>query len=288
MSAVIETVDEWTLNIISDTRDGFHKLERYGSDPISFLYDYIPGLRLAPYQEEILSNIPSHPRQAVRGPHGLGKTTVNALSVIWFIHTQNPDTKVPTTASVWRQLLDFLWPEINKWVRKLNYEKMGVTPSDITKMRMNFYGASAFAITSKDPQLIEGAHAAKLLYILDEAKAIPDDIWDAVEGAFSSGTCYQLAASTPGVNQGRFFDIHDGKPGYEDWLVRHVTLDEAIAAGRVSKKWASQRAKQWGKDSALYQNRVLGEFATDQSDGVVSLSSVEEAVRRWYDRMDSA
>ena len=67
------------------------------------------------------------------------------------------------------------------------------------------------------------------------------DTFDAAEGAFSSvgadldGVGYALAISTPGEPNGRFYDIHARKPGYEDWWVRHVTLAEAIAAGRDPK-----------------------------------------------------
>ena len=80
---------------------------------------------------------------------------------------------------------------------------------------------------------------------------------------------------------GRYYDIHRKAPGLEDWTVRHVTLDEAIAAGRMSRSWAEQRKRLWGENSALYQNHVLGEFCADDEDAIISLSWVEAAVERW-------
>jgi hypothetical protein len=57
-----------------------------------------------------------HHRVAARGPHGLGKTTLASWVVIWFALTRDGDDwKVITTASAWRQLEKFLWPEIHKW-----------------------------------------------------------------------------------------------------------------------------------------------------------------------------
>jgi hypothetical protein len=126
-----------------------------------------------------------------------------------------------------------------------------------------------------------------LLYVFDEAKTIVDGTWDAVEGAFASGSCYWLAASTPGEPQGRFYDIHKRKPGTEDWNTRHITLNEAIAAGRVSREWAEQRKAQWGEQSAVFQNRVLGEFATSEEEGVIPLSWIEAANERWLQWQDS-
>jgi len=129
--------------------------------------------------------------------------------------------------------------------------------------------------------VIEGAHADRLLYVFDEAKAIPGATWDAAEGALASGDCMALAISTPGEPQGRFYDIHSRKPGFEDWWVRHVTLEECIAAGRVLPEWAEQRRLQWGEGSAVYQNRVLGEFAASDADGIIPLAWVVAANERW-------
>ena len=89
-------------------------------------------------------------------------------------------------------------------------------------------------------------------------------------------------ASTPGQPPGRFYDICKRNPGYEDWHPGHVTLDDAIAAGRVTAEWAEQRARQWGPDSAIYQNRVLGEFYASDEDSVIPLAWAEAAVARWH------
>ncbi|MFE2720701.1 hypothetical protein ACFXKI_55125 [Streptomyces mirabilis] len=69
----------------------------------------------------------------------------------------------------------------------------------------------------------------------------------------------------------------------EDWHARHVTLEEAVAAGRISADWAEQRARQWGRDSAMYANRVLGDFHASDEDSVIPLSWVEAAIERWHE-----
>ena len=58
-------------------------------------------------------------------------------------------------------------------------------------------------------------------------------------------------------------------------------MDEAIAAGRISAAWVEARRRQWGEDSAVFKNRVLGEFASSDSNGVIPLSWVEAAIERW-------
>ena len=241
-----------------------------------------PAHAIAPYQKEGLERLVEHHRVSMRGPHGLGKTAMAAWAVLWFLATRPMDTKVPTTASAWRQLEKFLWPEIRKWYKRADWEKWadygGAIPEMLT-LSLKSADGEAFALASDNAELIEGAHARNLLYIFDESKAIPVETWDAAEGAFSTdeGDLFWLAISTPGNRGGRFYEIHRRAPGLEDWWVKHVTLANAIAAGRVSQRWAESRAKQWGIESAVYQARVLGEFPSQESDALISLNWVEAA-----------
>ncbi len=261
------------------------------------------GEGMTAYQEEALTDLPSAKRLAIRGPHGLGKTALGAWIVLGFALTRDVDSdwKVITTASAWRQLKHYLWPEIHKWVRRLDWQKIGRPPFNQTRelltQSINLSTGRAFAVASNDHNTVEGAHASGetidgvyrpggLLYLFDEAKAIPDATWDAAEGAFAApdiDDVWSLAISTPGTSFGRFFDIHSHKPGYEDWTARHVTLEEAIAAGRISRAWADQRKLQWGAKSDLFKARVLGEFMSGDAEGIIPLAWVEAANDRWRD-----
>jgi hypothetical protein len=210
--------------------------------------------------------------------------------VLWFALTRDAtgtDWKIVTTAGAWRQLISYLWPEIRKWASRLRWERVRDRPfskAELLNLNLRLSHGAASAAACSNPALIEGAHADSLLFLYDESKAIPAGTFDACEGAFSgTGESLVLALSTPGPPQGRFYDIHARKPGYEDWQIKHVTLDEAIACGRISPEWAAQRALQWGENSSLYQNRVLGEFYAGEEDCIIPLSWVEAAVERWYE-----
>lgn len=269
----------------------------YRDDPARWARECInwpDGEGPTPYQDLILGELREYGRVAVRGPHGIGKTGIAAWVVLWFATTRDPDDwKIPTTASVWRQLSKYLWPEIHKWSKMLRWDRLGRPPFrqgvELLDLSLKLSGGEAFAAASDDPAQIEGAHANSILYVFDESKAIADDTFDAAEGAFSGAggdtdrEAYALAISTPGPPTGRFYRIHKREPGFEDWRTIHVTLDDAIAAGRVSAEWAEQRARQWGRDSAVYKNRVEGEFAASDEDGVIPLAWVELANERWRD-----
>lgn len=282
------------------SRYQLHQL-RYQNDPVGWVRAFVrfpAGEGLTPYQEDILRALVEHRRVTVRAPHGSGKSGLSALTVLWFATTRDGlDWKVVTTASLWRQLTKYLWPEVHKWARRVEWEKLGMARPrenrELLALSLKLGTGEAFAVASDQPHGIEGAHADHLLYLFDEAKAIPPPTWDAAEGAFSgAGTdtgreALALAASTPGVGPSRFREIHERAPGYDDWWVRRVTLEEAIAAGRISREWAEQRRLQWGEGSPMYQTRVLGEFAEQDEAGVIPIEWIHAAVERWQELADA-
>lgn len=277
-----------------DGYDGF-RLTYYDA-PDAFVDDCVDGVDLYPYQRDILSSVPVYKRVCVRSLHGIGKTAQVALLVLWFALTRDglKDWKIITTASAWRQLQKFLWPEIHKWAGKINWRRVGRQPftqRELLDLSIKLSTGEAFAVASNDVARIEGAHASALLYIFDESKAIPAETFDGAEGAFTQDgvggkEAFAVAVSTPGEPFGRFYDIQSRKPGYEDWRVRHVSLAEAVAAGQIAPDWADKRRRQWGEKSPIYRNRVLGEFAADGNDGVIPLSWVEAANERWLEWME--
>jgi hypothetical protein len=214
--------------------------------------------------------------------------------VLWFALTRDAagvDWKVATTAGSWHQLTQYLWPEIHKWAGRLRWDVVrdgrAFNRAELQNLNLRLAFGHAFAAASANAALIEGAHADSLLFVYDEAKAIPAGTFDACEGAFSGsgagGTeAYALALSTPGAPQGRFYDIQSRRPGYEDWHPVHVTLADAMAAGRITADWAAQRLRQWGALSSIYVNRVLGEFHAGDEDAVIPLAWAEAAVERWH------
>ena len=256
------------------------------------------GQSLTPYQEECLQALVEHRRVAVRGPHGLGKTALQALLVLWFATTRElaarqgkiQGWKIITTAGAWRQLTVFLWPEVHLWAKLVKTDLAGLpkfSKHELLTINLKLNHGQASAVASDDPQLIEGAHAEALLYLFDESKSIGASTFDAAEGALVQQGSYAFAASTPGEPNGRFYDIHARKKGLEDWWVRHVTIDEVLAAGRTDQAWVDQRAEMWGADSGIYANRVLGEFHANDEDGVIPLAWVEAAQLRWREWRDA-
>lgn len=274
-----------------------HPLAKYHDDPVAFAHDVIAwpeGQGPTEYQDEILARLVERRRLAVRGPHGLGKTTDASIAILWFALTREvagENWKIPTTASAWLQLTHYLWPEVHKWAPRIRWDLTGREPfsprTQLLDRTLKLDHGEAFSASPADAAQIEGAHADQILYVFDEAKTIPVDCWDAAEGAFSgagpdtAAEAFALAISTPGEPNGRFYELHKDRKSYADWDAMHVHRERVVAAGRMSGEWAENRRRQWGETSAVYLNRVEGEFASSDEDGVIPLAWIEAAQLRW-------
>lgn len=220
------------------------------------------GIKPTTYQLEALHALVEHRKVALWGPHGLGKTALGAWAVLSFAaHWDGQgDWKAVTTASVWRQLTEYLWPEIRRWAPRFKAR------FEVSKLKLEGATGAAFAVASDVPESIEGAHASHLLYVLDEAKLIPPGTWRAALSAMTTEDCYILAVSTPGIAGSYLHQIATGKVPH--WWTRHVSLEEALAERRISKEWVEELAAEWGRDSAEFKRRVLGLWV-EEDDGTL-------------------
>lgn len=218
-------------------------------------------------------------------------TKLAAHLVWWFLFTRDghTDWKIPITAGGYRQLEQYLFPEIHACARRLRWDVLGRRPmskaDELMKLTIQGETGRAFGAASSKPELIEGAHAPQLFYVLDESKSVADGVFDAIEGmaaaaGFDDREMYILAISTPGPCVGRFWQICTKQLGYEDWDNRHVTAKEAMRAGRMTVNWAQQRARQWGTTSSLFRCHVKGEFASISGDGIIPHFWAEDAQNR--------
>lgn len=267
----------------------------YREDRIAFVHDcfnWPSGKAPTDYQLDILGLADSGAeRIAIQSLHGIGKTALMSWFTLHFALTRDKeDWKGITTASAWRQLTIYYFPEVRKWSRLLNWSRVGRQPfnerTELQKLNLSLLTGQFSCVASDNPGLIEGAHADRLCYLFDESKLVPSATFDAAEGALANAgvggaEALAIAASTPGVPSGRFYDICRQAPGLENWSVRRVTLDEAIKAGRVNPAWAENMATLWGEDSPIYRNKVKGEFAAQDETSVIPLSWVEAAHDRY-------
>jgi len=260
-------------------------LKKAHDDPVWYVKNVLSVVDIEDYQKDALRSVRDNIKTAFRSGHGVGKTSVAAWVANWFFDTR-PNSKVISTASSWRQVSKMLWPEIHKWRSRADLECIGVYPTDwegLTLMlkRVNKEEWFATGEASDDHEKMEGFHADNILYIIDECKAVPDKTFEAVEGASTNavGEVRILAISTPPPEKiGYFYDIFAGKR--IGWTKFHIS---GVDSKRVSKAWIEERKQEWGEDSTIYKNRVLGEFGDYADDTLISLAWVERCIDKVVD-----
>lgn len=256
------------------TDEQIKKLLECRLDPVIYFKDILCVEDVEPYQADVGRSVRDNKKTGFRSAHGVGKTALAAWIVNWFIDCF-PDSKVITTASSWRQVKKMLWPEIHKWRNKARLDKIGVYKWEKLDLGIK-KGDDWFATgeASNDPLKMEGFHAPYILFVVDEGKAVPDATYEAIEGALSTGFTRLLVISTPPAQKaGFFYEIFSGKRlGYKKF---HIS---GLDSKRVSKSWIEERKKEWGEDSTIYKNRVLGEFGDDDKDTVIQLAWVEQCI----------
>lgn len=148
-----------------------------------------------PWQLEALKALDDGKNIAVKSGHGVGKTAFLAWVVL---HTLSCFSypKVPCTAPTNHQLSDLLWAEIGLWLNKSCLKELFIyTATKISSVAYPEWFAVARACSVSEN--LAGFHANKLIYIIDEASGVPDNIFEVIEGALTTENSQLIMTGNP-------------------------------------------------------------------------------------------
>jgi hypothetical protein len=199
-------------------------------DAVSFARYFLPELKLYKWQVEELIRLSGWnsiedwkkdaPKQVFtdKAPalyhlvaaNGSGKDAfVIAIWTLWLICCHKNANCIATSASV-RQINDQTWTYIRSYAEKIN-RKLNSEYLDIVHHRIKTGGKSVFkCFVTDDPGKVEGYHkmpgedAGPFVIIVNEAKSISEDIWDALFRCH--GFSHWLEISSPDKDSGHFYD----------------------------------------------------------------------------------
>lgn len=217
------------------------------------------------------------PRHSVRSGHGTGKTTLIAILAIWFVLTHY-DSKCVVTAGSQDQLRDGAWSELRKWLAALPEALRGQLDAGEERITIRAAPEMAFVVrrtaSKHNPQALAGIHAKHVLYLIDEASAIDDVIFETAAGSLSTAGAIAAMFSNPTRPDGFFFDSHHKmRHRWRPWVIN--SEDVPRARGHIEDIISA-----YGKDSNKYRVRVLGEFPVAADDVVIPLDLIEAAIGR--------
>ncbi len=264
-------------------------------DPCNYIEEVF-GVRIWSKQKEVVEAVRDNPRTAVRSCHGVGKSFISAKIALEFLMT-HPESIVVTTAPTMRQVQEILWKEI-----RVSHHKASL-PGILLKTKLELRdGWVAFGFATKNPNAFQGIHAEYVLCIFDEARGIDPMIWEAAEGILTGSKCRLLSIGNPTDMATNFGDefrdpkvakIHIGvfdSPNFTEFGITQEDIEDGSWEGKINKElpypqlvepiWVAEKYKKWGKKSAAYQSRVLGEFPTEGTDTLIPLAWVMAAAHR--------
>ena len=226
--------------------------------------------RLEPQTKSILYNLGKHDYVSVFSGRGCTKTTSLALAAIWWLWTRD-DAKVMATGPKFDQLKITLWAEIGKWLdRSKVADEIKRTSERIFHVdpAMHSFGQ---IITSKEKENISGIHATHVLWLIDEASNVEQELITAILGGMTDPESKVIMAGNPTKASGPFFDTqHRDRKSWK--CLRFSSEDSAMK----NKVWFA-RMQRFPKESDIYRVYVLGLPPLGNPKAIISLADCHAA-----------
>jgi len=222
-------------------------------------------------------------RISIRSGHGVGKSTVCAWALLWWMTTRYPQ-KAVCTAPTAAQLFDALFNELKFWLSRLPpfIRELYEATSDrvVLKSQPEASFVSARTASKERPEALQGVHSEHVLFLCDEASGIDEAVFEASVGAMSGDNACWLMIGNPTRSSGLFYKTHhDLRSSWRTFHVPSITLD-GVRHRRVAQDFIDQIRDTYGEASNAYRVRVLGEFPLADDDTLIPAELVDAAVVR--------
>lgn len=237
---------------------------------------------LTPQQLTVMESVRDNRRTAVPAGHGVGKTFLAALLVLWFLYAHH-GSKVVTTAPTWFQVENLLWRTLRRTHAQSRVPLGGKVGSARLELDDEWY---ALGLSTNDPTRFQGTHAPRVLVVFDEATGVHPDIWDASNGLVVGTDDRILAIGNPTDPSSQFKVNCDSGLWHVIELSSedhpNVTEGRVIVPGAVTREWIAEREVEYGgRDSGMFRARVLGKWPEQGDDILISQGLVEAAQAKW-------
>ncbi len=247
-------LDDWQLKVLCDLRDGLTSID---------------GAMMAV-------------QEAVASGHGVGKSALVAIIILWAISTE-ANTKGIVTANTEKQLVTKTWAELAKWKRMCICEHWFELTATALFAKDQRYSKTwridMVPWSEKNSEAFAGLHnkGRRVLLIFDEASAIPDIIWEVAEGALTDEDTQIIfcAFGNPTRARGRFRDCFSRFK--QRWRTYHV---DSRTARMTNKRQLQVWIDDYGIESDFVKVRVLGQFPSADINALFLEADVDAAMNR--------
>lgn len=202
-------------------------------------------------------------RIAVESGHGTGKSAALAILIIWFVICFE-NAQVPCTAPTAHQLHDILWKEIRLWMQRMPDEWSDLLDHTNSYLRVkespDTWFARARTARKDKPEALAGVHGEHVLFVIDEASGVPNEVFNTAEGALTGPNVLVVMISNHTRLVGYYHEAFNSDE--EAW--QNLSFDSRQSP-IVEEDYCERIAEKYGIDSDEYLIRVVGTAPKDDN-----------------------
>lgn len=278
-------------------------LRRWRADPVVFAWEAL-GIWCWSRQRVMLRTMARNRNVAIRSGQKVSKTLTVVVCALWWLFTK-PAGKVFVTSADYRNIKTVFWSELKDVLRRSRVHLGGHCADDPQTGYVLPDGRFIKGFTTDKIEGWGGYSGPQMLFIIDEASAINQQIFEAIDGNRAGGGTLVMIGN-PTHNVGPFFDaFHTAR---EHWALHALAstdspacTGELVTLRKPDGKWirtskipgmagpehVAERLRRYGLHHPFYTVRVQGDFVSNADNAIVPLGLVEAAQARYRDRSDA-
>ena len=309
MRSMKKPAEDKHLDITSKDFDQTEFIEYYRKHWDHYIEDYL-GLKTWSGMRYVCDKVMNNQRTSIRACHGISKTLTASAVAVTFLNLYFPSIVI-TTAPTGNQVKNLLWKEIGNIYSKKERFLNGSADMQQVRIAPDWY---MIGFSTDKPFRIEGFHGKHILWILDEAKGLPQWVYDAVEGSLTGGFSRMLEISTTdGADQQCPLRIHHTSDR-EKWnCAKFSAFDSPFVDPKEFpeyKKHINTELYNYGKPKAgtewpiklsdeiqiitpeyihdhedwiikrpdLWETKILGDYSTSTESNIIPIKWIESAI----------
>ena len=230
---------------------------------------FVKGVHLTRQQTQVIEAVrkavnDEAPRKvSVMSGHGIGKTATFSMLLLWFLFCYM-DSQIACTAPSQSQMYDVLWKEIAVWLWRMPERASQIFELSADYVRVlekpKTWWARARTARKESPEAIAGIHADHVMIMVDEASAVPDEVYVTAKGALTNKNVLMLMISNPTRLSGYFYKSQTSlKEDFQTF--EFSSIDSPI----VDYGFVNDIKKEYWENSDEYRVRVLWKFPNEEA-----------------------
>lgn len=283
------------LDALQEDFEATARRERFFNDPVGWIR-YMLDEDLWSGQRNVAQSIVDNKNTAVKAGHGVGKSYLASRLICWWVDTRAPDCFVASTAPSKAQVSQIIWDSVRTCFNKIeqrftegkiDHRLPGIILGDDTwKIDGSIIGSGRKPPDGKVEDSFQGIHRRYVLAVGDEACGLPVGLIDSLGNITTNEGSRRLLIGNPTNPASHFAKIFKDDTGSWELFTISVLDSPNFTGEKMSKaaldsltgpQYVEDKKLEYGENSARYKARILGEFAHDIENALITPDDIELA-----------